>query len=412
MPTLEEWQNALTFPRNITVNSTQELVDLVNNRPISPSFEGIPKIATCLDLFSPPRAVEIIPIDLLYSLGRITTPRIDNLADLCSTWARTRYMWAFNPDLEFAELRLSEEAKNIDFHQKGLLSDEIGVGMADLIVERFLNGRNPVDVDIALRNQYVEGMGRRYSTSPDYLFERPGGSYIVVECKGTQSGRSNALTQLKRGTEQVPSLEFPPGIEVLTLVVGTNLTNVDTTIYVIDPPSGGHSGHSRGKRVIRDETKFRMDFEGAQLSNFYLYLGVTAKAARFTPDEERKKTLQKSRQVYEPPQRYKFPELGNDEYVGITQVANFLGDQSRVRFFQVVPEDLYQTLEANGKSEFQTQGRQYRERISQSTRPISQPAQQQDTPNIIIRDRTQNTLMVSVIGQDGTILRLEISQEQ
>lgn len=412
MPTLEAWQNALTYPRNVIVDSSQELADQVNNRPTSSSFEGDPKVATCLGLFSLPRMVEIIPADLLYSIGRITTPRIDNLADLCSTWARIRYLWAFNPDCESTELRLSDEAKTIDFHQKGLLSDEIGVGMADLIVQRFLAGRNPVDIDIALQNQNIVGMRRKYSTSPDYLFETSDGGFIVVECKGTQSGRSNALSQLKRGTEQVPSLEFPLETDVLTLVVGTCLSNTGTTIFVIDPPTNGDSGHGKGKKIIQDVTKFRKDYEDAQLSDFYLYLGVTEKAARYSPDEERKKTLMKSRLFHEPPQKFNFSDLGGDEYLGISQDVSFVGDQSRIRLFQVVHADLYQTIDRKGKEEFRKQGREYQDRISKSTRLISQPANQQETPNLTISNLIQNKLMVSVIGQDGTMLRLEINQEQ
>lgn len=98
MPNLEEWQNALDLTREITVDSTDHLAQTVNSRPRSNSFHGDPKNAQGIAQFSPPRTVFIRPAELLYFLGRITTPRSDNLSDLCSTWARIRYIWAFDPD--------------------------------------------------------------------------------------------------------------------------------------------------------------------------------------------------------------------------------------------------------------------------------------------------------------------------
>ena len=116
MPTLNEWEQALTVLRSITIDSTDGLARAVNRKPQSRSFTGIPKQATSMPEFSPPRQVQITTSDLLLSIGYITTPRIDNLVDLCSTWAKLRYIWAFDPEPFPSNLRLSEEAQRIDFH--------------------------------------------------------------------------------------------------------------------------------------------------------------------------------------------------------------------------------------------------------------------------------------------------------
>src|SRR5439155_27068403 len=79
------------------------------------------------------RSVLIRPIHMLHALGRITTPPVTELLDLSSTWAEIRYVWAFQPNragLRNRSLRLSSAVKELDSHQKTLLSDEFGVGFA------------------------------------------------------------------------------------------------------------------------------------------------------------------------------------------------------------------------------------------------------------------------------------------
>ncbi len=61
--------------------------------------------------------------------------------------------------------------------------------------------------------------------------------YYVVECKGTQSSRSESHNQLRRGLEQVPSVVVGAGPrQVVTVVVATCLLDNSTEVLVIDPP--------------------------------------------------------------------------------------------------------------------------------------------------------------------------------
>ena len=141
MPALSDWLAALTTDFEVLVSSSLQLVTAVRTKQQARSYEitqkgkTVPdvKIPAGIPMFQPDLPIPVKPIDLLLSIGRITTPPITNLVDICSTWALVRYIWAFEPysGPHYTQvLRLSVEARNIDFHQKALLSDEIGVGFA------------------------------------------------------------------------------------------------------------------------------------------------------------------------------------------------------------------------------------------------------------------------------------------
>ncbi len=100
MPTLEEWEQALSRPRSVRVESSQGLLQEVrqrhskkdakrqqNGQEIPPRKDYI----TVVPAFDPILDVPVIPAYLLHRLGVVTTPQIENLADICSTWAYFRY---------------------------------------------------------------------------------------------------------------------------------------------------------------------------------------------------------------------------------------------------------------------------------------------------------------------------------
>ena len=169
----------------------------------------------------------------------MTTPAIDNLADICSTWAYYRYLWAFeqpNPAVSRNLLRLSSHALAIDFHQKALMSDQIGVGMAALVMADLFSAPEAADVSLAVDDDAWDfTLGNE---SPDYLFfDESMDRLFVVECKGTRCPRPAAVDQLRRGTEQLPSILFqngrpnPPGF-----VIGTMMNSEACRVLLIDPP--------------------------------------------------------------------------------------------------------------------------------------------------------------------------------
>lgn len=180
-------------------------------------------------------------ISLLHKIGTLTTPAWLNLSQLSASWATRRYFWAI-PDGAGGpqEFRLSEDARRLDFHQKTLLSDEFGIGMAGLVMEQLFNAPFFVDVSVALDDPAVyQNVRQAGEAQPDYLMwgEDPQSTYFVVECKGCQTTSSESMNQLRRGLEQVPSLVFGTGGRaVMTLVVATNLGEDRTTVFVLDPP--------------------------------------------------------------------------------------------------------------------------------------------------------------------------------
>ncbi len=266
MPTLNEWMIALNTPRSITVESSPALLASIQakqkkenarlqakGRSPASQKSGL----TVVPQFAPWRTAQLAPVHLLHRLGVITTPVVPNLTDICSTWAYIRYLWAFNlPDgTPNDPLRLSDEAFGIDFHQKGLMSDEIGVGMAAYVMAEYFNVPDAADVDVVVKKKLrpAKLVG---ATSPDYLFFNAEQTiHYVVECKGTRSSRSAALEQLRRGTEQVPSFRFTDGRQPPTaLVIGTRLTSEGTEVLVVDPPPDDEQPEHVIKRGPKDWT--------------------------------------------------------------------------------------------------------------------------------------------------------------
>jgi hypothetical protein len=208
----------------------------------------VPRIAAAVPMkplalvaeFNPPAFEEFHIIELLHAPGEITTPTVPNYADLSATWAMVRYIWAFDRALgAIAEpLRLSTTARALDFHQKTLLSDQMGVAFAALIMNRRFAMPNAVDVSIAVKDPAwcLHHESRR---SPDYLFHRDPiqGPVFVVECKGNQTSFAESVHQLQSGSEQVHSLTFTNGRQSTAFVIATYLQN-DCEVFVIDPPPG------------------------------------------------------------------------------------------------------------------------------------------------------------------------------
>jgi hypothetical protein len=188
-------------------------------------------------------SVTIRPIDLLRKIGDLTTPSDVNMAKLSASWATRRYFWAIAEPLgQNQNFRLSKDARTMDFHQKTLLSDEFGIGLGGLLVERFFNAGIAIDVSEALRrpgeHQDVQQSG---AAQPDYLMwdPAPNTPYYVVECKGCQTSRDAVIDQLRRGLEQVRTLIFGTGARpVITLVVASHMQALKTTVYFVDPPKG------------------------------------------------------------------------------------------------------------------------------------------------------------------------------
>ncbi|MDD2736993.1 MAG: hypothetical protein PHF56_23920 [Desulfuromonadaceae bacterium] len=246
MPTIDEWVQGLVADRKVKVVSSNDLVNKIHEKQNVRILEAnrqkkpIPQMkspVTTVPIFAPHKDITIKPLSLLHSIGVTTTPPIQNLADLSSTWAIIRYIWAFAlPTPKQNQLRLSDVASDIDFHQKALLSDEVGVGMASYIMANFLGTPNSIDVSLALDDP-CWSVQQQYGASPDYIFFDNSRSIIkIVECKGNQTSKALAMDQIRRGTEQLPSIIFNAMPAPDSYVVATHLTSNSVTVYIVDPP--------------------------------------------------------------------------------------------------------------------------------------------------------------------------------
>jgi hypothetical protein len=174
------------------------------------------------------------PVDLLRKIGQLTTPSSLNMAQFSASWATRRYFWAIQPGA--GDFRLSQDARQLDFHQKTLLSDEFGIGMAGVVMERYFLTDGFSDVSAALADPTF-GLQHQGDPEPDYImWNRAAGQYYVVECKGCQTNRSTALDQIRRAMEQLPTVSFrDTNRTMVSLVLATLLDKTSTTVIVLDP---------------------------------------------------------------------------------------------------------------------------------------------------------------------------------
>lgn len=247
----------------VSVESTPSLISSVQKRMNQRSSGGqsggppLPKTPKLYPLLRGKRRFSLRAIDLLRKIGEMTTPYGINDFELSSSWATLRYFWAINSSTNrtrgVQNLYLSGDARRSDFHQKGLLSDEFGLGFSGLVAERLLSTTGISDVSAALDDpgnyQGISPIGRK---KPDYLMwndNNPSSPLYVIESKGTQSNRSTSIGQLADGLEQVPSLSFSLGPRsAVSLVVATYLKQKSTSVLIVDPTDDSDSAGRRDER--------------------------------------------------------------------------------------------------------------------------------------------------------------------
>lgn len=296
---LQRLRRVLEANYRVRIESSNDLLAKVNRKVEKRRRElqakGAPppvfKNASVLGALQGRRDWNIRAIDLLHKIGFLTTPSWANMARLSASWATRRYFWAIAEPLpQGTNLRLSDDARRMDFHQKTLLSDEFGIGMAGLLIERFFEAGSFVDISIALDDPAAyQDIEREGDAQPDYLMwgDEDNSPYYVVECKGSQCNKNTSYDQLRRGLEQIPSVVFGAGPrQVVTVVVATCLLDDGTEVFVLDPPPDTPDDHPdkessekvserTGKRTwrVRNPEAFRERTVMAEESNLLKWAG-------------------------------------------------------------------------------------------------------------------------------------------
>ena len=190
------------------------------------------------------RAVDVS--QALLSVGLRTRPPHLIGLQLSDYWAWLRYFPAVD---QTRDLRLRREWRDLDPHQKTILSDDWGMGFATYIlgdalgVAIWADTRHVVDLLApAVRLTSTNKMGPR--KSPDFLGLDWSWKFVVLECKGTQSSREGVAAQLvNTGQDQKSdaTIDFAPGIDVrgrlaAGLFVPAGNMPEDALLLIHDPP--------------------------------------------------------------------------------------------------------------------------------------------------------------------------------
>lgn len=292
---------SLQTPREITIHSDATLINELKRKQqarVAKGFTGgkAPVVVSAFDPFTMPL---VSPAELLLCTGLATTPLVALPVALSAQWAYYRYMWAFDPSPP--RLRLEASVKQIDHHQKTVLSDELGVGMTHWVMTALLGATSHVDVQIAVKAPSVaQHHGFPVATlgtsrSPDLLYRFGTSRFAVVECKGSQSDHNQTLTQLTSGLEQVPSLRIQNQRLAEEYVVATRYGLDGTHVYIVDPPdeneeptrpeiTKGQSpeepdGTSRRRLAAPDAEALRVDLDRLYAAKLLAFAGDVRSAS-------------------------------------------------------------------------------------------------------------------------------------
>lgn len=178
--------------------------------------------------------------ELLFHISDITRNPFDYKMSLNNNWAFLRYINCFDSS---KELRLRKEYRDVDPHQKTILSDDLGMGFASLFLDKSMKIIAIIDTHLFLKYlphlKVSKGNKSGASKSPDFIVFDENKNLHLLECKGTQKSKSRSLFQMKKGLEQVDSIIDPKNIVNQRLVIGTYVSDFysksHSTITVMDP---------------------------------------------------------------------------------------------------------------------------------------------------------------------------------
>ena len=352
-------EERLNLSLRVRVLATRQAARQVVNRARAKNISGGKRVKVYQPVATRQEFI-VRPIDLLWKIGRLTTPAGRNFTKLSSSWATLRYFWAIGSRSRGSTLDmcLTNDARNMDFHQKTLMSEEIGVGLAGLFVDRCLGAGRFVHTSAAVTKSTRFGkLWIKGKKSPDYIMWGPDTPYFIVECKGSMTyAKTETITQLAKGTAQVKSLRFRDKDRFETLVIGSHLGRLRTTLYVIDPPARDKSRSSENEAdsflrhlpsnvfEIQDSAAFSRQVELVERSQLMNWAGWYDEASRLAKDAGLRESLQESILPQSAPE---VRDLKVARYIGISANAfpEIPGESWRV--FRGVDERLLDRVEKN-----------------------------------------------------------------
>lgn len=187
---------------------------------------------------------EIDITKFLLMSGYCTVPSHASRYSLNSLWAWVRYFGAFSSD---PSLRLNVDFEDLDPHQKTILSDDFGMGLSmhlladTLDLVGFCDGKYFIDrLQTRIPCKVSPKTSKRGPRkSPDFVAVDKHGKVHVIECKGTQTGRGYALTQLKHAIAQKQTIDIQGSIKgenlATAFVISGDQKDWKSSFIVADP---------------------------------------------------------------------------------------------------------------------------------------------------------------------------------
>ncbi|MGZ9848321.1 hypothetical protein [Macrococcus psychrotolerans] len=178
--------------------------------------------------------------DLMRSIALATRyPHLSGML-LNDNWAHLRYANCFS---ESETLKLISKFREVDSHQKTILSDDVGMGMSYCFMDATVGVKAWVDTNFFIKYySYIEPSvvnGQGGYTSPDFLTIDDNDNFYLIECKGTQNTLSSRNTQIDKGIEQKNNINDPKSIISEKIVMSTFVryenSRIDSELKIVDP---------------------------------------------------------------------------------------------------------------------------------------------------------------------------------
>ena len=181
----------------------------------------------------------------LLMLGTLTMPDLLSPASPARFWAWLRYFLApaATPDL-----RITMDFAGLDPHQKGILSDDFGVALStQWLLDRFggfsdiVDGRRFILQFAHLLPPRTKPTKAKVgpSKAPDFVIQDHAGRWHVLECKGTQSGRTHRNNFLRGALAQKRVIQITGRLRGERLAAGLAISHERSTkpteLRVVDP---------------------------------------------------------------------------------------------------------------------------------------------------------------------------------
>lgn len=181
----------------------------------------------------------------LLMLGTLTLPGMISSASPAILWAWVRYFLSIAGDDNF---RITRDFSELDPHQKGILSDDLGVALSTQWLFDRLGGFKSILDGRHFMLQFPELLLTKTkaptakvgpSKAPDYVVLDKSNRWHVLECKGTQSGRGFRDKFLKDALSQKQVIQINGRIRGERLAAGLSIShedqNLDSSLRIIDP---------------------------------------------------------------------------------------------------------------------------------------------------------------------------------